>query len=474
MNIRKSAAIFVTSIILFVFSVGIGWANQCIDASGNYVYQANDVHCDYAYFDFLGRPDINNYGESKYNGLEQNLTDQYWDDYIDGVDLGMSVWTGQQTVFFFGDVWPVEDNGQYLYMKKYGLPWGGGYAQDYELTLLVNDLGNDVIYSMSDYYNYPFPPIYNTLEWQYEALYGMSEFPFWVPTGTFWDDQNERIYLWYGKYIDNANCDRSYLLYYDADTEQWAEKGAFADRKFIQIAAVPITVSSANPADLPITNPNGEQGVLIYGTGQDVVSYSNSATHPILCYGESFFDQIEQIFAQKSSYTSGYRKSNVYLAYISLTNLASTSYHQYIYYRTSNGWSTDLDDAAPIFPKDYVLGGVGEFSVMKVPNTNLLMMVYSTRSGLLSVKYTVRFADLSDDPADFSCGGASMFSGTLYGYGDYIIPRSVEMVYEGSPARYHLYYDRVVSFWDGFGATNYGTAVIQSVINFSQVLSECQ
>ncbi len=390
--------------------------------------------------------------------------------------------TGSTTRFFFGDSWPYLDGDDELLFTRYALPWGSVINSSYELQNMAHteDKGEvDYIRSITDSFYYPGFGLFNQLEWYFGGLptWSRYEYPFWVPTGTLYDADANHVFLWYGKYIDTPECDGSILMRLNPSTNVWEVRGEFADRKFIQIAAVPVTIPTGNPAGLPGTV--GEKGVLLYGTGPDVASYPFDTAYPPLCWGESFPDNIEEVLNKLVNPAANYRKSNVYLAYISIAHLRSSSFDDYIYY-TDAGWPSQpnsVTDADPIFTKEYPLwGGVGEFSVQKVPGTNLLFMVYVTKTGLLTSRYTMRFADLSADPADFDCGGADEFPITeIYGYGNYILPASVQMVYEGPTGskEYHLYYDRVASVWHGGTNTNYGTAIVRSVINFSSVWAEC-
>ncbi len=414
-------------------------------------------HCDEGFFDFVGQQQYRWWSNGpllpKWSGLQvfkeaQGSVAQE----ILGTDLGYPITIGGIDYYFFGDsqrsiISPTYEPNGYL---PFAMANNRYHASPYEV---INVFGGNNHISMTDYGR-----TVGELLNQNEAAY-VEQF-FWVPTGVVADGST--IFYFYGKYIFCSHCDSSNLILFEKG--QWEFVGTFADRKFIQIS--PVIVSAA---DNIVAN---EKGVFLYGTGRDVPNNPDPNT-PGPWWDETSSDLCGRWTCPTPNFS--YHESDLYLAYISFADLSAGLFENTLYWDGTDFTGEFLDDAEPLMlngPEN--AHGIGEFSIVKIPGEDchdnyFLCYVGATESdGFLP--YYVRPLDITE-PYDVplerfitsSHGGANTPYDSSYGYGQYAIPSSVQVL-SMDPDYVEIGYDRVVSN----SPPHYGTTIVRSRVRVRQ------
>lgn len=460
------------------------WPNEidCFDANG--IKPEVDI-CQYYATDFVGRdidtPDHELITALFPDGFEYDENNN-WDDLIRGTDLGNNIRVGGATYYFFGDTHPVvqdhETSGPMV-----GVPWGADTDGDYVIDDVAgHDEGMYHYYTVTEFTAFDDNGDPTTLLNDAERDYifpggqpGTAEVPFFVPTGLAATDQE--IYYWYGKYINNTDCDQSHLLSYDVANKKWHYRAPFAKQKFIQVNGIPVT-----PADFadtgqckPPFESDDERGFIIYGSGRPVgnsVSF-NDATPDSGSYC-------------RTNSQVAYRFSKLYLAYVREADLTDPAVATKTYYwvgAAAGCWKQGgVSDALAINEKPEW----GEFSVKRIPDTPYLMFSHSfqdqdSRQFLRDhPEYQGHFvAELGINVADIAepWNVSEKLGADAFGYGNYVIDESIELVPEltinGEVVDENvLMFTRVVSTWKGKSDfAEYGTALIWSLLDFDELLS---
>jgi len=367
------------------------------------------------------------------------------DGMIWGTDLGINVQVDGATMYFFGDTIPA------LNLGANGLEIGGAllgtpYAYDYDGDSELDWIDSSLSLTGTMHYNSVTELAAFDETGRPTGLLNEAErrlfFPrgepsgleggFFAPTGAAQVD-DQTVYYWYGKYINNTRCDQSHLLALDVESGQWRHVSLFAQEKFIQVAPVEISRDDYPPVEgactPPWTEPH-ERGFLLYGSGRagsDNMSFAQATP-----WGECIEES-----------TPNYRTSNLYLAYVSLSDLENADLSKRVYYYTGNPgqcWiEGDVAAAEPIIEAPVF----GEFSVERVPGTDYLLLAYS------NLTFNLRLANLAK-PWQWS----SPLRSLPFGYGDYFVAGSLRLENNLSVSSELtldnvLFFDRVVSTWKG-------------------------
>lgn len=414
-------------------------------------------------------------------------THDYWDDVVAGTDLGQNVKVSDSTFYFFGDTHPITDNETET-GPVVGLPWGWDTDNDYILDQLSGYAPTTVHYnSVTEYVSFDDDGnptgLLNDTERAYIFPNGdppLVEVPFFVPCGQLNVD-DETIYYWYGKYVNNTDCDQSHLVAMDVDKQTWRYLSPFAEQKFIQVSPILVERNDypeQSQCPLPWSEDN-ERGALLYGSGRAV---ANSV---------SFADadpDTNGYCAQGSD--PGYRKSSLYLAYVKLSDLEDDLVPSKTYYYTGpdNGcWQQAApENAVPLLNK----AEFGEFSVRRVPGTDYLVLTHSYQNedsqeyiaehpeyqGHFYSLFAIHAADLAA-PWFWTSAKKTV----SYGYGNYIIEASLDLVpqleVDGQVVDDNvLTFIRVISTWKGPNADpnfkEYGTSLIWALTDFDDFTDE--
>jgi hypothetical protein len=403
-------------------------------------------HCDYGLYDFMGSEGVVWWWIPPWTGIPVILRHQ--PNYTDlTTDLGMSVTFNGVDLYFFGD--------GHATVNPYDcfLPFGAAYNKDASNPYVIYSMrmSGTAYRSMTDYGRDT-----GELFSNHELALNYHEQPFWVPTGVVADNESQTMIYWYGKYINCDTCDSSNLFVYSGSAIiGWDFVTTFTDRKFIQIGTI-IVGASENPI------VSGEKGVLLYGTGLDEPNHPLSADDD----ASDWWEQTDESYCSATTCLgdTSYRMADMYLAYISFNDLINGNLSEMVYWvGPGNVFSHDIDDAVPVITRPAGAPGIGEFSVQKItPCAGWLLMTYVTNPGddkgyfeyytriiKLSTPWSLPYDRVitSSDPHDSS-----------YGYGQYIVPSSFQLLPSPSNLQIMLGYDRVVS------NTPYQTAIVRSKI----------
>jgi len=428
--------------------------------------------CQYETHGFLGRSEDR--WEQSQNGEQYDVPNQL----VDGTDLGINIQVGEQTYYFFGDTLPysrLEGNRQSPSGMFFGLPYATDLDGDQKLDWIdaTIDMGGEpyftsvtqeVVYDENDNPT----GLLNDIEREFFFPTGKAknrEAWYHVPTGAAQVD-DETIYYWYGKYINNWQTDQNHLLALDVNSGQWRYIGRFADQKFIQVAPVPVA-RDTYPADAALTPPwteAHERGFLIYGSGragENMIGYEDADPR----WGS--FCNI--------TLTPNYRESELYLAYVKAADLERPDVADRLYFFAGSVQGTwvrgAIDQAAPIVEE----AAFGEFSVRRLPDSDLLMLTHTRLNPDENIpEFNVRFADLKR-PMEWS----EPLTSFAPGYGDYVIESTLRFTpsWEAAPGMREdnvLFFARVVSTWAGPWVDplmmGYGTSVVWSAIDLDRVM----
>ncbi|HPQ71563.1 MAG TPA: DUF4185 domain-containing protein [bacterium] len=410
-----------------------------------------------------------------------------WDDVLAGTDLGMNVKIGDKTFYFFGDTHPLPE-GQGASGPVVGVPWGWDTDGDYILDEIVGYAPDTVHYeSVTEHVAFDGEGnptgLLNDIERAQMFPGGESsgvEVPFFVPTGHLnVDDQT--VYYWYGKYVNNTDCDQSHLLAMNVADQTWRYVSPFAEAKFIQISPVLVERDDyPTQAQCPLPwSEDHERGALIFASGRDV---ANSVS----------FDEADPTTGGYCSQGSdpSYRKSGLYLGYVKLADLEDELVPSKMYYFTgvNNGcWQQAApQNAVSIIDKQEF----GEFSVRRVPDTNYLVLTHSYQDADSQAyleqhpEYQGHFIGvLALHAADLAAPWTwTTAKETIsYGYGNYLIEEGVELLptisVDGEVVDDNvLTFIRVISTWKGLNADpnfkEYGTSLIWALTDFDDFTDE--
>lgn len=275
---------------------------------------------------------------------------------------------------------------------------------------------------------------------------------YFVPTGALSVD-DETVYLWYGKYLNNTSCDQSHVLKWDVESGDWSHVAFFAEQKFVQVAPLLIDRDEVGESDsrcpLPWSEPH-ERGVLLYGSGP---AGANDVP----------FDEASPLGLCSLPSTGSYRESGLYLAFIRLEDLDRPDMLKRAYFYTGpedGCWAEgDIDAAAPIIDDKHF----GEISAQRVPGSPYAIMGHNR----LRANYAL--IDLRNPTRIPTPVWANS-----YGYGGYFVAGSVRyvevLVLPGDVVVGEaILFDRVISTWKGPGAggglmDEYGTYTFSSFL----------
>lgn len=471
--------------LFFVIAIGLAWHRPAVAASQwegtnalvNPSEEVDYSHCLSADGDGLA-VEICHYernflagrrlpGDLPAPGLPANFSENL----IWGTDLGYSVRVGDATLYFFGDSIP---KSRWIS----GRLWVGGSLLGVPYTYDFNGDGTlDWVEASADLdggLQYVSVTEQAAFDASGEATGLLTEFEqnrifvdgaprglelgYSVPTGVIQVDE-ETIYYWYGKYLNNPRCDQSHLLAMDVASGEWRHLSLFAEKKFIQAAPVLVERDRLPPANdacgIPWTK-SGERGLLIYGSGMDLDNDLDGGS-------------AESWAACSLDFSLDYRESSLYLAYLSLDDLESPQSAARIYYYTgdpSECWARGaIDEAKPIIAEPVF----GEFSVQPVPGTDYLILSYSADRS-----FNVRAARL-DHPWIWTDPDRS----PQQGYGDLLVAGSLRMMDSlrlGQTVTLEkaLFFKRAVSTWGGSVADplmlRYGVYLYSSFLDFGRLV----
>ncbi len=410
-----------------------------------------------------------------------------WRALIGGTDLGVNVRARGETWWFFGDTHPMERLDGELTGAPFGLPVAIDEDGDLSLdAVLVRPDDDGAFLSVTEEVavdgNGDPTGLFNDIEFDRWRTRGV-EFPFFVPTGAFASHDESTIWYVYGKYINNTECDQSHLAAFDLDTGGWRYVGPIAEKKFIQIAAIPVDASDELWADSECAPPfatDDERGFLLFGTGPAVDNTIG-------------FDEADPAWGEFCAADGevGYRESRLYLAYVDEDSL-DTPYPGlagYAYTGVADDgdcWRRgDLERAVPITPDP----GLGEFSVRRIPGTDFLVIAGGASAdagaewaqghpaywSLYRGAMFLRVAHIAR-PWDWS---APLGANTL-GYGNYIPEDSmtffpVRRIDGDARATDVLRFARAVSSWPGIeldpDLAEYGVSLVWSVVDLTGALA---
>lgn len=409
--------------------------------------------------------------------------DERWDSVIAGTDLANNVLVGDTTYFFFGDTHPVDESKDAESGPMLGVPWGLDTDGDAAIDAISGNSGAVPEYqSVTPYVAFDGSgdptPLFNDAERAYIFPGGDPtdhEVGFFVPTGVAQVD-DETIYYWYGKYVNNTSCDQSHLVAMDVESGDWRYISPWAGQKFIQTAPVLVERDSTTDPDecpLPWTQEH-ERGLVVYGSGRPVantVSFADAQPNAGPCVVGSH---------------PNYRSSALYMAYISLSDLESPTAYQSVQYYTGPDdgcWDEgDVTQAVPIIDKTEF----GEFSVKPIPGTSYLLLAHSFTDSDSEQwmqdhpAYSNHFvSELELHVADINTPWrwSDPMGTAAYGYGNYLVESTMtlhnDFEVNGAVVDHNvLQFARVVSTWKGMGDptfSEYGTSLIWSLVDLDDL-----